>query len=106
MGLFQYLTRFPLRMMCRYASTTRLQVFQNAVQITDPQRIRNVGIIAHIDAGKFYLLSKNEDCAFVFKEKQQQLNECYIMQDLFDQWVMLMMEIQQWIIWTKNVNVE
>ena len=52
MGLFQYRTIFPLRFICRYASTTRLQVFQNAVQITDPQRIRNVGIIAHIDAGK------------------------------------------------------
>ncbi|CAF0745230.1 unnamed protein product [Adineta ricciae] len=52
MGLFQYRTIFPLRFICRYTSTTRLQVFQNAMQITDPQRIRNVGIIAHIDAGK------------------------------------------------------
>ena len=33
------------------SSSTRLQVFQNATQIVDPQRIRNVGIIAHIDAG-------------------------------------------------------
>jgi translation elongation factor EF-G len=38
-------------MLYRYASNTRLQVFQNATQIVDPQRIRNVGIIAHIDAG-------------------------------------------------------
>lgn len=43
----------PVRIFSRfYASQTRLQVFQNATQITDPQRIRNIGIIAHIDAGK------------------------------------------------------
>ncbi|CAF0778399.1 unnamed protein product [Adineta steineri] len=52
MRLFQCITNFPLRLFYRYASNTRLQVFQNAVQIVDPQRIRNVGIIAHIDAGK------------------------------------------------------
>ncbi|CAF0724929.1 unnamed protein product [Adineta steineri] len=52
MRLFQCRTNFPLRLFYRYASNTRLQVFQNAVQIVDPQRIRNVGIIAHIDAGK------------------------------------------------------
>jgi translation elongation factor EF-G len=40
-------------MLARQTSSTRLQVFQNAVQIVDPQRIRNVGIIAHIDAGIF-----------------------------------------------------
>jgi len=28
-----------------------LQVFQNATRIVDPKLIRNVGIIAHIDAG-------------------------------------------------------
>jgi hypothetical protein len=51
MGLFQCINFFPLRMLYRYASNTRLQVFQNATQIVDPQLIRNVGIIAHIDAG-------------------------------------------------------
>ena len=49
MGLLQHLRLFPLR----YASSSsRLQVLQSATQITDPQKIRNVGIIAHIDAGK------------------------------------------------------
>ncbi|CAM4745338.1 unnamed protein product [Rotaria magnacalcarata] len=52
MRLFQCVTFFPLRTFHRYTSSTRLQVFQNATQIVDPQRIRNVGIIAHIDAGK------------------------------------------------------
>ncbi len=42
---------FPLRIFLRHSSNTRLQVFQNATQIVDPQRIRNIGIIAHIDAG-------------------------------------------------------
>jgi len=51
MGLLQYRTLLPVRMFIRYTSNTRLQVFQNAIQIVDPQRIRNVGIIAHIDAG-------------------------------------------------------
>ncbi len=51
MGLFQYINFIPLRIFYRYTSNTRLQVFQNAIQIVDPQRIRNVGIIAHIDAG-------------------------------------------------------
>jgi hypothetical protein len=51
MGLFQYINLFPVRIFYRYASNTRLQVFQTATQIVDPQRIRNVGIIAHIDAG-------------------------------------------------------
>lgn len=39
----------------RSLSSTRLQVLQNATQIVDPQRIRNVGIIAHIDAGNKHL---------------------------------------------------
>ncbi|CAF1268338.1 unnamed protein product [Rotaria sordida] len=52
MRLFQCMTFFPLRIFYRYVSNTRLQVFQNATQIVDPERIRNVGIIAHIDAGK------------------------------------------------------
>ncbi len=51
MGLFRCVNLFPLRTFYRYSSNTRLQVFQNATQIVDPQRIRNVGIIAHIDAG-------------------------------------------------------
>lgn len=40
-----------VRIFLRSMSSTRLQVLQNATQIVDPQRIRNVGIIAHIDAG-------------------------------------------------------
>jgi len=52
MGLFQYINFVSLRIFSRYASHTHLQVFQNAIQIVDPQRIRNIGIIAHIDAGK------------------------------------------------------
>jgi elongation factor G len=48
----KFLLLFPFRTFYRYASHTRLQVFQNATQINDPQKIRNVGIIAHIDAGK------------------------------------------------------
>ena len=51
MELFQRAIVFSLRAFYRYASNTRLQVFQHATQIVDPQRIRNVGIIAHIDAG-------------------------------------------------------
>ena len=51
MGLFQRLIFFPLRTYYRNSSSTRLQVLQNATQIVDPQRIRNIGIIAHIDAG-------------------------------------------------------
>ena len=51
MGLLQYRTSLLFRMCIRCTSSTRLQVFQNATQIVDPQRIRNVGIIAHIDAG-------------------------------------------------------
>lgn len=35
----------------KQSTSSRLQVLQNAVQITDPLRIRNIGIIAHIDAG-------------------------------------------------------
>ncbi len=54
MGLLQYRTSFLLlKIFIRSTSNTRLQVFQNATQIVDPQRIRNVGIIAHIDAGRF-----------------------------------------------------
>lgn len=52
-GLFSYIKISSLRIFSRYASHTRLQVFQNATQIVDPQKIRNVGIIAHIDAGSF-----------------------------------------------------
>lgn len=51
MGLFQCINIYPLRIFSRYSSNTRLQVFQNAIQIVDPKLIRNVGIIAHIDAG-------------------------------------------------------
>ncbi|CAF1533801.1 unnamed protein product [Rotaria sp. Silwood1] len=52
MKLLQCMSFFPLRTFYRYTNNTRLQVFQNATQIVDPERIRNVGIIAHIDAGK------------------------------------------------------
>lgn len=51
MRLIRCMNFFLLRIFYRYSSSTRLQVFQNATQIVDPQRIRNVGIIAHIDAG-------------------------------------------------------
>ena len=93
----------------RYASTSsRLQVFQNAVQISDPLRIRNIGIIAHIDAGR----DQSEDrCQtihienlFLIQEKQPQSNECFSMRVSFGRWVMLMMEIRRWITWIKNEN--
>ena len=43
----------PFRLIYRQISqSTRLQVFQTATQIVDPERIRNLGVIAHIDAGK------------------------------------------------------
>lgn len=51
MVLFKYINNLPLRIFSRHA---RLQVFQNAIQIVDPERIRNIGIIAHIDAGIFF----------------------------------------------------
>ncbi|CAF0742938.1 unnamed protein product [Didymodactylos carnosus] len=35
-----------------YRCMSRLKVFEHAKQINDPHKIRNVGIIAHIDAGK------------------------------------------------------
>jgi hypothetical protein len=64
MGLFQYINFFPLRIFFRYTSHTRLQVFQNAIQIVDPQRIRNVGIIAHIDAGILIKINKRKSHDF------------------------------------------
>lgn len=51
MRLFQCMNLFSLRIFHRYASHSRLQVLQNATQIVNPELIRNVGIIAHIDAG-------------------------------------------------------
>ena len=61
MRLFQYRTLLQFRIFYRYTSSTRLQVFQHATQIVDPQRIRNVGIIAHIDAGNSLI---NKDDSF------------------------------------------
>ena len=54
----RFLLSSPLRFCRRYVSTSRLQVFQNATQITDPQRIRNIGVIAHIDAGTTFFFSQ------------------------------------------------
>jgi len=65
MGLFQYINFIPLRIFYRYTSNTRLQVFQNAIQIVDPQRIRNVGIIAHIDAGILIRITKRQTEVFI-----------------------------------------
>jgi hypothetical protein len=57
---------FPFRTFNRFASNTRLQVFQNATQIVDPLKIRNVGIIAHIDAGRVLIsIEENENDFFI-----------------------------------------
>jgi hypothetical protein len=53
MNTVRYCRVYSCRIFCRHASSSRhMQVLQNATQISDPKRIRNVGIIAHIDAGR------------------------------------------------------
>ena len=106
MGLLQYSLVVSLRRFSRYASSTsRLQVLQNATQISDPQRIRNVGIIAHIDAGRWRnTFGGRTLMKIVLQGKQRPWNACCIMLVSFDRWEMWTMGTPRWITWTKNGN--
>lgn len=75
-----------IRLNVNKLKTSIQRCYSSSKSPKDQQSIRNIGILAHIDAGRtlFNLVhSKHHmliNCRFVFKAKLQRRNECCIIQ--------------------------